>query len=70
MPPEGLTIDSPMAHPVMERTIVTRSGTLWVRCEWFRTSHSRLVLDGAKDLVDGELERSEIDICAVSLRVG
>ena len=26
MPPEGLTIDSLMAHPVMERTVVTALG--------------------------------------------
>jgi len=64
---EGPTVDCTMAHPVMESTIVIGSGALRVRRKWSRTPQPGLVLDGAEDPIDGDLERSEVSVNLVDL---
>ena len=57
--------DDPSHH---ECTIVTRSGGLRVRLEWFRVPQPRLVLNSAKDVVDGDLEWSEVCINSLDFK--
>ena len=45
-----------------------RSSPFWVSEECLRASHPVLVLDSAKDVVDGDLGQSEIGLCFAGLR--
>jgi len=56
---EGLTLESPMALVIMERTIVLRSGTGMIMLLRFRTLHSVLTLDDFENVMYRELQRGE-----------
>ena len=67
---EGSTDGYAIAHSVLKCTVVARFEALQIRQEWSRAAHPKLVLDGAEDAVDGDLERSEVSINSEDLTRG
>ena len=49
-----------MPFTVVVRTVLFCSSKCEIISVWFQATDPRFVLDGVDDLVDGELERSEV----------
>ena len=54
VPPKTSTVDGLVYIAFIERTNIFCSEKCRVVLDWHRASYPRLVLDGIKDLVDGE----------------
>ena len=62
----GRTLGSLMPLAIMERAVILRTGTGWTVLLWLMTLHPRLTLDSFEDVLDRELQWSEVVIRSVS----
>ena len=63
-----MIVDCSTTHFVMDCTVDTQSGALQIWWERSWVPHPRLVLDGAEDVINGDVKRSEVGINSVDFR--